>query len=74
MLFRAFLIWLVVLVLANLNDAFRELLLTPRVGPQEAHQVSTPILCALVGLTAWLSVRWIGPTSARDGWLVGARQ
>lgn len=68
---RALLIWLVVLVLANLNGALRELALTPRVGPGPAHILSTILLSGLVALTAYLAVDWIGPASRTEGWLVG---
>lgn len=72
MLHRALLTWLAVLVLANLNGAFRELLLRPSLGPAAAHIMSTLLLSALVGLTAWLSIRWIGPRNALQGWAIGA--
>ncbi len=71
MLGRAFAIWLGILVLANLNGAFRELLLRPRLGAGLAHMLSTLLLATLVGIIAWLSIRWIGPANQRDGIVIG---
>jgi hypothetical protein len=71
MLFKAFIIWILLLILAVLNGAIRDLFISPRLGEQAGHVISTVILCATIFLVAWLSIRWIGADSGRDALLVG---
>jgi hypothetical protein len=71
MLVRSALIWLGILVLASLNGAVRDLLLSPRLGDPAARAISTLVLCALVVLVTWLSIRWIGPRSAAAALTIG---
>ena len=72
MLLRPLAIWLLMMLLAIANGAFREAVLVPRLGPARAHVASTAMLCLLIALLAGLSIRWIAPGSARAAWLVGA--
>jgi hypothetical protein len=71
MLFKAFIIWILLLILAVLNGAIRDLFISPRLGEQAGHVISTVILCATIFLVAWLSIRWIGADSGRNALLVG---
>ena len=71
MLLRAAGVWLIILVLASLNGAVRDLVVAPRIGDTPARAISTLVLCGLVLLVTWLSIRWIGPGSARHGWGLG---
>ena len=71
MFIRALTIWLLLLILAVLNGAIRESLITPRFGEQGAHIVSTAILCAAITLVAWFSISWIGPKNGREALVVG---
>jgi hypothetical protein len=71
MLLRAVVIWSGILVLASLNGAVRDLLLTPRWGDPIARAISTIVLCALVLLVTWLTISWIGPGRPRDALAVG---
>lgn len=71
MLFKAFVIWMLLLVLAVLNGAVRDLFISPRLGEQAGHVISTVILCATIFLVAWLSLPWISADSVRDALLVG---
>jgi hypothetical protein len=48
MMLRAIAIWLLLLVLAIANGALREAVLTPRLGADAGHRVSTLTLCALI--------------------------
>jgi len=50
-LVRAVVVWLLLLVLAILNGAFREAVLNPALGPQMGHVVSTVLLSGLMALT-----------------------
>jgi hypothetical protein len=68
---RAILIWLGILVLASLNGAVRDLLLAPRLGDPIARAISTVVLCMLVLLVTWLTIRWIGPRNSRQAWVIG---
>jgi hypothetical protein len=56
MLFKAFVIWMLLLVLAVLNGAVRDLFISPRLGEQAGHVISTVILCATIFLVTWLSL------------------
>jgi hypothetical protein len=64
-------IWFVILVLASLNGALRDLIVAPRVGDTISRALSTVILCVVVVLVTWLSIRWIGPQSSRQALTVG---
>ena len=68
---RALAIWLFLLILAVLNGAMRERLITPRLGKQGGHIASTAILCAAIILVAWLSISWMGPKNGREALIVG---
>lgn len=72
MLVRALAIWFVLLLVAVLNGAFREAVLTPRMGRGGAHALSTVMLSALILLVGWLSMPWILPRTLQDAWTVGA--
>jgi hypothetical protein len=72
MLLRALLIWFAILLLASANGAVRDLALAPRLGDPVARAFSTIVLCALILLVTWLSIRWIGPRSRRDALMIGA--
>jgi hypothetical protein len=70
-IWRAIVVWLAVLVLANLNGAVREAWLIPYLGPGPGRVLSTVILSALVFLVTWLTIGWIRPATTRDALLVG---
>lgn len=72
LLLRALLVWLVMLIVASLNGAFREALLVPRLGDPIGRAISTVMLSALVLLLAWFTIQWIAPPSTRDAWMIGA--
>lgn len=69
---RALAVWLVILVLANLNGALREFWLIPGLGEPAGRVVSTVTLCVLIVLVTWLAIAWIGPTTAGQAWSIGA--
>lgn len=70
-LFRGAVVWLGILIGANLNGALRELVLRQALEPNAAHAVSTLLLCVLILLVARLSIRWISPSEAGTAWRVG---
>ena len=71
LLTRAALGWLVLLLLAVLNGAFRQALLIPWTGEGAGHIVSTLLLAAIILGATWLLLPWIRAASARDAWVIG---
>jgi hypothetical protein len=71
MLLRALVIWFAILVLASLNGAVRDLIVAPRIGDMVARAISTIILCGVVLLVSWVSIRWIAPLNPRQALGVG---
>lgn len=72
MLLRAAAVWLGILVLANLNGALRELLLTPRLGPAWGHALSTFLVAGIVFIMARSTIGWIRPLTGFAAITVGA--
>ena len=68
---RALGVWLGILVLAVLNGAVRDLIVTPQLGEPTGHIASTIVLCVLIALVTRASIRWIGPASRMDAALIG---
>src|SRR5688500_16359199 len=68
---RSLVVWVTMLVVASVNGAIREALLIPAIGVIAGRAISTVALCVLVLLLTWLTIRWIGPRSNRDAWIVG---
>ena len=64
-------VWLVLLILAILNGAFREAVLNPVMGPQSGHLVSTLLLSSLIIGVACIAIRWIGPASSPAALQIG---
>lgn len=72
MVVRALLVWLVLLVAAIANGAFRVFVLIPRSGERTGHVVSTLMLCVEIMLLSWLTIRWIAPPTPARAVLIGA--
>jgi hypothetical protein len=64
-------VWFAILVLAALNGALRDLIMAPRIGDTIARAISTVVLCGLILLVAWLSIRWIGSRTGQHALIVG---
>lgn len=71
MIRRAIGVWLVILVLANVNGAVREAVLFARFGQAAGRALSTLILCGIVFFLTWLTIGWIGPTTPADALKIG---
>ena len=69
---RASTVWVVMLIVASANGAFREAVLIPRLGDTQGRAISTLMLAALIALLTWFTIRWIHPASAREAWMIGA--
>ena len=72
MWWKAVLIWFVLMVLAIANGTLRVKLILPVTGLTAGLAISTVMLCGLILLTTWLSIRWMGPASAQQAWTIGA--
>ena len=72
MLGRAGAVWFVIMLLAILNGAIRDILLVPRVGDAIARAISCVTLASAILLIAWLTLQWIDPASLNDAWTIGA--
>ena len=70
---RALVAWVVLLLLAVMNGAVRDTVLTPAFGAQAAHIVSTAILAIVIVVVAFLSRDWIGARHDREAFRVGLR-
>ena len=68
---RSVVVWAMMLVVASINGAIRETHLISALGVVAGRAVSTIALCVLVFLLTWLTIRWIGPQSSRDAWIIG---
>jgi len=60
---RALLVWLVLLTTEFVHGAARGLLLAPAIGDWRARQLSVLTGTLLILGIAWLTIRWLGPTS-----------
>jgi len=69
---RALLVWLGLVAVAIANGTVRQYLLLPVIGEHPGHVVSSVTLSLLILLVAWLAIRWIGPATVGEAWLVGA--
>jgi hypothetical protein len=70
-LLRALVVWFGLVVLAVLNGVTRNSLITPRLGEQWGHVISTVILSVLIFAVAWGSNPWINPGTVRGAAAVG---
>lgn len=75
LLFKAFTIWFVILLLAIFNGLFRESVLVPELGSTSGFVVSGLLLSAVIIIVAYISLPWLGSTRATQllaigfGWL-----
>ena len=68
---RYVLAWLATLVLAVANGALRQLTFGKVLPELHAHQLSTLIGAAVMGVFVWLVVRWWPPSSNRQAVAIG---
>lgn len=71
MVLRALVVWLLLLLLAIVNGAFREGFLNPSLGPIAGHIASTAMLSMMILIVARLSTAWIGTRTESDAVSVG---
>jgi hypothetical protein len=68
---KALVVWLLLLVVAVMNGALREAVLTRVLGARWAHVLSTLLLSALVAALAAASTGWIGARNDSEAVRVG---
>jgi len=68
---RSVVVWCIFVVLAILNGALRNTVLTPRLGEFRGHITSTVILCAAILIVTRLTIGWIRPVNSSDALLIG---
>lgn len=71
MWWKAILFWFVLMLLAIGNGTVRIKLIIPHTGLTAGLAISTVMLCALILLATWLSIRWLGPGEAQQAWGIG---
>ena len=71
MALRAFAVWSGILMLAVFNGWVRDTWLSPRLGDTVGRAISTLLLCGLIVLATWLTIRWIGPATRNEALGVG---
>lgn len=72
MIARALVVWCLLLLLAVFNGGVRDTWLSPALGDTAGRAISTVLLSLLILVATWLTVRWIGPSSAGRAMAVGA--
>lgn len=71
MIWKSILLWFLLMVLAIGNGTVRIKLIIPFTGLTAGLAISTLMLCGLILLTTWMSIRWLGPADAAQAWGIG---
>ena len=71
MLLRAFGLWCGFVLMAVINGALRESVITPRLGGVRGGQLSAILLAVIILLITFGGIRWIAPKDSSDAWRVG---
>ena len=69
--FKASLIWLVMLIFAVLNGALREAVLLPHLGKPVSFVISGALLSACIVVVALMLMPRVGPMESRDALYIG---
>lgn len=68
---KVLVLWCVIVVLAVLNGALRDLLLVPALGSTPAYLISGLLLCTLIFLVALVALPWLGRHTSRQRLVIG---
>jgi hypothetical protein len=71
MIWKYFLAWFGMMILAILNGGIRDMLYKQYVGTLNAHQISTVTLLALLSVYFWFLIKVMPPKSSRQAWIIG---
>src|SRR5690242_5050175 len=69
--FKAFGVWLVMLVISILNGGARDLVYGKHMSELRAHQLSTLTSMVLLGMVMWLFTLRYPTASAKQAWALG---
>lgn len=58
LIIKAFVVWLIILLLAISNGVFREAVLRPKMGQKTGLMLSGLLLCLLIVVTTYLALPW----------------
>jgi len=69
---RASLVWMLMMLAETGHGVVREVFIAPVIGGLRARQLGVLIGCVLIFIIAWLTARWMGASSRRLQFRVGA--
>jgi len=69
--YKAFVVWLGILLLAMVNGAFREGVLVPRLGSPSGLILSGGLISVLILAVAYVVLPWLGPLPVPGYWYTG---
>jgi len=69
---RASLVWMLMMLAETGHGVVREVFIAPVIGGMRARQLGVLIGCVLIFVIAWLTARWMGASSKRQQFRVGA--
>jgi hypothetical protein len=69
---RASLVWMLIMLAETGHGVVREVFIAPVMGGLRARQLGVLIGCVLIFVIAWLTARWMGASSRRQQFRVGA--
>jgi hypothetical protein len=69
---RASLVWMLMMLAETGHGVVREVFIAPVIGGLRARQLGVLIGCVLIFVIAWVTARWMGASSRRLQFRVGA--
>ena len=69
---RASLVWMLIMLAETGHSVVREVFIAPAIGGLRARQLGVLIGCVIIFVIAWLTARWMGASSRRQQFRVGA--
>jgi hypothetical protein len=70
--FRAALVWMLFILAETGSGMVREVFIAPVIGALRARQLGVLVGCIIIFIIAWLTARWMGASSRRQQFMVGA--
>ena len=68
---RALAGWFVLMIVAILNGIMRTALISPHLGEQSGHVISTITLCIVLFAAIWITNPWIKPAGVKGALAIG---
>ena len=69
---RATLVWMLFMLAETGHGVVREVFIAPVIGGLRARQLGVLVGCVIIFVIAWLTARWMGATTQRQQFKVGA--